>query len=205
MPSADRKSEDLELVNRTLEGDSDAFNKLYTRYREKVYRVAYHLLGSRDDALDQVQEAFIRAHRALASFKGESSFETWLLRITTNRCLDFRRMSRRRKIASIDDEEFDLSKVDTRTSPQAETPVEELEEEELRTAVMEGLGELSEDHRTVIMLHAFQKMRYREIAEHLGISEGTVMSRLFHARKSLHRILSRKGVIMGGTERKSET
>jgi RNA polymerase sigma-70 factor (ECF subfamily) len=204
MSSADRKAEDYELVRRTLDGDSDAFNKLYTRYREKVYRVAYHLLGSREDALDQVQEAFIRAHRALANFKGESSFETWLLRITTNRCLDFRRMSRRRRIASIDDQEFDISRVEPRTSPQAETPVQELEEEELRSAITEGLRELSEDHRTVILLHAFQKMRYREIADHLGISEGTVMSRLFHARKSLHKILTRKGVIAEGAERKAD-
>ena len=195
MVSSDTTLKDMQLVRMTLDGDGDAFNELYRRHREKVYGVAYHLLGSREDALDQVQEAFIRAHKALPNFKGNASFKTWLLRITTNRCLDYRRMMRRRRALSTDEGEFEISKADIAGSRADADPAERLETEELREAIIESLGELSESHRAVILMQAFQEMRYREIAEELGVSEGTVMSRLYHARRSLYRMLVEKGAV----------
>lgn len=189
---------DLErsIVSRCQQGDTTAFSALYEKYRDKVQRMAYHLLGNQQDALDQTQESFIRAMRSLGSFKGDASFGTWLMKIAFNRCLDFRRSNMRRKALSLDarsdrDDEPDFAV----PAESWQNPSRSAETAELTEALQEAIDRLSEEHRTVLTRYAFDDVRYRELAKELGISDGTVMSRLFHARRKVRQALEAKGVI----------
>jgi len=190
---ADGRADD-ERVSRAVKGDKDAFRELFETYRTRAYRVAYGFLGGHEDALDAVQDAFIKAYRGLGTFERRAQFRTWLMRIVTNTCLD-RRRSRRAGPAPLSDEIVEMTPEDTQPHHRRQTPLETMEYGELREALNQALEQVSEAHRTVFVLHSEEGMTYREIAEVLGISEGTVMSRLYHARKNLQKILSNAGVL----------
>ncbi len=184
---------DRELVQKAASGDAQAFGDLFERHREKLYFRAFRYLRNRDDSLDVVQEAFLKAWSSLASYRAEASFSTWMGRIVTNLCID--RIRRPKTVRSGLDEELvgvpETEERAGRPNPGRErSPVRAAELAEFAPALQLALGELSEKHRSVFLLHAEGGLKYREIAEELGISMGTVMSRLFYAREKLQELLA---------------
>jgi RNA polymerase sigma-70 factor (ECF subfamily) len=181
---------DEQLLARYDAGHRAALDELFQRYRQLAYRVAYRLLGNEADALDAVQEGFVKVLTHLESFQGRSSFKTWLLRVVSNASLDLGRQRGRRELLSLDvpnDNEQDWL-------PPAETedPTHGLERADLRHLLDQALATLPESQRRTFVLHADAELSYREVAEVLGISIGTVMSRLYYARQKLRAYLQRR-------------
>lgn len=186
--------EEQRLVDRARAGEQEAFAALMQRSQTKVYNLALRLTGSTEDAADLSQEAFLKAWRGLNSFQGESSFSTWLYRLTTNVCIDFLRRERRRKnissAVSLDDRDTDYANL---VSDHAPSPQELLEGKELKEAISRGLNQLSDEHRQVLVLREITGLSYSEIACVLHLEEGTVKSRIARARLSLRNLLRSDG------------
>jgi RNA polymerase sigma-70 factor (ECF subfamily) len=184
--------EESEVVSAAKAGDAAAFEELVRRHGDKMFRRALSMMRDEDTALDMAQMAWIKAWKRLTQFQGDSSFATWMTRVTINVCLDHIRKAKRWKFAeSIEEMEENSGGVE-RKLPIIETnPTERLEREELKKKIDKALAQLSEGHRAVIMMHTFEEMAYKEIAESMGCSIGTVMSRLFYARRNLASILKR--------------
>jgi RNA polymerase sigma-70 factor (ECF subfamily) len=181
---------DKELVVRARGGDRMAFQSLVEKYQKRVYAVTYGLLGNRESALDAVQETFIKAYRSLGSFKGKSSFYTWLYRIAVNASIDLgRKEAHRDEIEFRDELEQDMETGDYPVTPSAEDPAGELMKKELGDAIEKAIGQLPPEQRSAIVLREVEGLSYKEIAETLQCSEGTVMSRLHYGRKRLQEIL----------------
>jgi RNA polymerase sigma-70 factor (ECF subfamily) len=180
------RAEDLALIDRALGGDSSGFAALFEKYREKIYRVVYGYVHDKDDALDVTQEAFIKAFKSLSTFERESGFYTWLTRIAINLAIDHRRKRARSKVIPLEDYMDPPSRPGGGGAPD---PRRRLEDRELKERYFRALEELSEKHRTVFLLHTVEDMAYKDIAEMLDISIGTVMSRLHYARKRLQELL----------------
>jgi RNA polymerase sigma-70 factor, ECF subfamily len=178
---------DRVLLDRFAAGDRAAFDELFRRHRGVAFRVAYRLLGHEADALDAVQDGFIKVLTHLDRFHGRSSFKTWLLRIVSNAALDIGRQRKRaiRFPQMLGDDSTD------RFGP-GELPAadEELTRADLRTKIDAALARLPENQRQTFVLHVDGGLAYREIAEVLGISIGTVMSRLYYARQKLKPLLA---------------
>jgi RNA polymerase sigma-70 factor (ECF subfamily) len=180
-------SSDEALLKKAVAGDRESLDELFKRYRLLAYRVAHRLLGNEADALDAVQEAFVKALLHLPSFQGRSSFKTWMLRVVSNAALDFGRQRGRREAISMDSLP---PKYREECEPLLEpNPSRELERFELRRTLQEALAQLPVAQRQTFVLHAEAELSYREVAETLGISIGTVMSRLFYARQRLRVLL----------------
>ena len=176
------------LISLAKTGDQSAFGELMTRYEKQVYHQALRLLSNPEDAADVTQEVFIKVWRSLPSFQGDSSFSTWLYRLTDNAAIDLlRREKKRRGDASLDDEEYQW---DSTLADPNSAPDRELEQQELRRSVAEGLKKLSEEHRRVLVLREINGLSYEEIGKILGLSTGTVKSRIARARTALARLLS---------------
>lgn len=182
---------DTDLVKRAQDGDARAFDTLVTRYRGRVYSMTYHLVQNETDAWDLAQDAFIKAWRALPQFKLDSSFYTWLYRIAHNCAYDW---LRKRKIDNAG--EFDDNRADHQPDPTAEAvphaftrPDKAMANAELGSRIRAAVARLSEEHRTAILLREVEGMQYDEIAKVMETSIGTVMSRLFYARKKLQELL----------------
>lgn len=186
--------DDRLLVEQARRGDREAFTALMELHQTKVYNLALRMTGSPEDAADLSQEAFLNAWRGLPAFQGDSSFATWLYRLTNNACIDFLRREKRRQnvggALSLDDEDTDLANVipDHAPSPQAV-----LEGKELKEAIRSGLAQLSEEHRQVLVLREVTGLSYAEIARVTGLEEGTVKSRIARARLALRNILRSGG------------
>ena len=198
----DTSPDDRSLVARARNGEHAAFEELFRRHQRRVYVVARNILRNDEDAFDIVQEAFIKAYRSLPRFKGESSFYTWLYRITTNLCIDHGRRAKKRKARSFEDER---TNIEAGGDPEARAaaglhvvvgPDEAVARKEIRTAFREALDELPEIHRTVIVLRELQGMSYAEMAEALDVPKGTIMSRLHHARRKLRDALEARGIVL---------
>ncbi len=178
------------LLARLADGEREALEELFSRYRLLAYRVAHRLLGNEADALDAVQEGFIKALTHLGSFQGRSTFKTWLLRVVSNAALDFGRRRGRRETLSLDAPETSAQES---SHPLAlDDPALGLERADLRRLLDEALATLPEAQRQTFVLHAEVELSYREVAEVLGISIGTVMSRLYYARQKLRAYLSQR-------------
>lgn len=178
--------DDSELVRRAQDGDREAFTELIERYREKVYSICYGKLNDEQDSRDVSQEVFIKVYRHLENFDRDSSFYTWLYRITVNACIDFLRKHSRVDRVEYDDEiqsEETRDRQLIRPSTLGFEPETEFDRKELREKMLEALESLSEKHRTILNLREVQGLSYEEMAEVLDIAKGTVMSRLHHARK----------------------
>ena len=187
------REEESAIIAKVLAGDADAFEPLVTANQSFVYNIALKMLTNPEDAFDAAQEAFIKAYRSLKDFKGDSSFSSWLYRITANMCLDFMRKNKKRRSASIvyldDDSELkELELPDTRFDPQTE-----LERRELQGAINDALTLLPEDQRSILLLRELNGMSYAEISVVLKLEAGTVKSRLFRARARLAKILRDNG------------
>jgi RNA polymerase sigma-70 factor, ECF subfamily len=185
------EADDVELVKRCQAGDSSGFNDLITRYRGKVFTMIYGMVQNEQDAWDLAQEGFLKAWKSIHRFKGESSFYTWLYRIMTNVTID----SLRRK-GIHGDTEFDDRIATANVEPGSRTtpasvplPYQKLEHREIQLRIEQAIGKLSPEHRAVIVMKEIEDLQYSEIAEILGCSLGTVMSRLFYARKRLQSLL----------------
>lgn len=182
------------LIERSLAGDLDAFNHLILEYQNLAYSVAYRLLNNSDSAADAVQDSFIKAYRALESFRG-GSFKSWLMRIVTNTCYDFLRAQKRRRTDSLDDlpveEEFVTQLIDSRESPD-----QFVERQELNGLIEAAIQSLPEEQRTVMVLCDIHGYAYEEIAEMTGVAMGTVKSRISRARGRVRGYLSERSELL---------
>lgn len=171
-------------------GDRDAFRTLFERYHRRAYALAFGVLRHPDDALDVVQDAFIKAHKYLDKFEGNSSFYTWLYRIVMNLAIDHLRKHRRVRPVELDEQRLDEA-VDESLLPRllGGNPGRALLDKEIRGRIDQALGELSDNHRSVLIMRELEGMSYEEMAQAMGCSKGTIMSRLFHARKNMQKRL----------------
>lgn len=191
-PSQEEAGSDAYLVERALDNDLAAFEQLVSRYQNKITAFAARMLNDRDEAEDVAQEVFIKAYRSLDSFRGASSFSTWLYRIATNLCIDRVRMKKRRPQQAYSlDEPFDKEEDSGGRDVADETyePSGQVERDELRQQVRTTVAEMPEKLREVLVMCDIQGMAYEQIAEILKVPIGTVKSRLFHARADLARRL----------------
>ncbi len=184
--------EDADLVLRAQKGDYAAFDALVTKHRGKVYAMIMNMVKNDADAWDLAQDSFIKAWRALPNFENRSKFSTWLFRISHNVVYDWMRKKNSRLEGELDDQLLDSNAIDmsAATAPkQVSRPDEALLESELRAEIEEALNKLSPEHKETILLREVQGMDYKEIAEIMECTLGTVMSRLFYARKKLQTLL----------------
>jgi RNA polymerase sigma-70 factor (ECF subfamily) len=182
---------DRALVERARGGDRQAFGQLVERHQRRVYALAFGILRERDDAWDAAQEAFVKAFRNLDRFEGTAAFYTWLYRITYNVSIDHLRERNRREQVDLD-ENRDLEEAregDAQPALEAHPDVM-IDRRELSAVLHRAMSKLSEKHRAIIVLREVEGLSYEEMAETLGISKGTVMSRLFHARQNLQVLLA---------------
>ncbi|MDB5308702.1 MAG: sigE 45 [Gemmataceae bacterium] len=186
-PAVPAGPSDAALLDRFARGDRAALDDLFRRYRAVAYRVAYRLLGREADALDAVQDGFIKALTHLDRFRGHSSFKTWLLRIVSNAALD---LGRQRKRDGWNDRPQAVVSPD-RAGPDGQPPPDaDLERADIRRVIEAALAQLPAAQRQTFVLHVDGELSYREVADALGISIGTVMSRLFYARQKLKTLLA---------------
>ena len=183
------------MIRRVQHGDVDAFGLLVTAYEKNVYNVALQMLGNREDAQDIAQEAFLKAYSSLSSFRGYSKFSSWLYRIVSNLCLDFKRRQGRRPSSSLTVEDDDGENVQLDIADESQSPETLLERKLTREAVRRGLAELPDEQRQILLLREIQGLSYEEIGETLGLEPGTVKSRIFRARKKLCAFLLADGNI----------
>jgi RNA polymerase sigma-70 factor (ECF subfamily) len=185
--------DDRELVESARKGDRDAFRVLFERYHRRAYALAFGVLRHQDDALDVVQDAFIKAHKYLDKFEGNSSFYTWLYRIVMNLAIDHMRKHRRVKPVELDEQHLDgtVPGADDALLPKmlGGNPGRALLDKEIRARIDQALSELSENHRSVLVMRELEGMSYEEMAQAMNCSKGTIMSRLFHARKNMQKRL----------------
>jgi RNA polymerase sigma-70 factor (ECF subfamily) len=184
-------ADEMELVNKARAGDLSAFDELVRRYQERIYATVFHMTSNHEDANDLTQETFIKAHQALKSFKGDSSFFTWIYRIAVNKTINLLKQRKNRIHISLNDMEMnaendpELVSLVSHKTPRRDMNLSELQEK-LNTAMLT----LSEDHRLVVTLHDIQGLSHEEIGKIMDCNVGTVRSRLFYARQQLQAQLS---------------
>jgi RNA polymerase sigma-70 factor (ECF subfamily) len=184
-------SDELDLLMRSRRGDLSAYDELVRRHQQRIYATLYHMTANHEDANDLAQEAFIKAYSALKTFKGGSSFYTWVYRIAVNKTLNFLK-SRKRKGISISLNDLDVHAEhdpDLVAFVSEKTPQRDAQLSELQNKLNEAMLKLSEQHRLVVTLHDVQGMSHDEIAEIMDCNVGTVRSRLFYARQQLQGLL----------------
>jgi RNA polymerase sigma-70 factor (ECF subfamily) len=190
-PPPATEPDDVALVRRCQQGDDRAFDELVTKYRSRVFAMIYHLVHNEQDAWDLAQDGFLKAWKSLDRFRFQSSFYTWLYRIMTNVAIDWLRKKQIQAGQEFDDSIAlqDLEPGSDLAPKSAPLPIEKLAGKEIRQRIDAAIGKLSPEHRAVILLKEVEDLQYHEIAESVGCSIGTVMSRLFYARKKLQVML----------------
>jgi len=190
MPIAE-PADDLTLVGRAQAEDLRAYDELVRRYQERIYATVYHMTSNHEDANDLVQDTFIKAYRALKSFKGNSSFYTWVYRIAVNKTINFLKQRKNRVQMSLNDVDFnpehdpELVALISNKTPRRDLSLLELQEK-----LNAAMQKLSEHHRMVVKLHDVQGLSHEEIGKIMDCNVGTVRSRLFYARQQLQAYLS---------------
>src|SRR3954464_3308628 len=183
--------EDLELVRRSQAGDIAAYDELIRRYQERIYATVYHMTSNHEDANDLAQEAFIKGFQALRSFKGDSSFYTWIYRIAVNKTINFLKQRKNRTHLSLNDIDFNAENdPDLVALISDRTPRRDIGLSELQEKLNEAMLKLSPVHRLVVTLHDVQGLSHEEIGKIIDCNIGTVRSRLFYARQQLQAYLS---------------
>jgi RNA polymerase sigma factor (sigma-70 family) len=186
-----QQAEERLLVARAKNDDLQAYDELVRRYQERIYATIYHMTASHEDANDLAQDSFIKAYRALKSFKGDSSFFTWVYRIAVNKTINFLKQRKKRTVLSLNDLDFnaehdpDLVALISDKNPRRDLGLIELQEK-----LNEAMLRLSEIHRLVVTLHDIQGLSHDEISKIMDCNTGTVRSRLFYARQQLQAYLS---------------
>jgi len=187
---------DIELARRIRAGDRVAFRQLVEEYQERMFGVALGIVRNSEDAMDITQEAFLKVHQKIERFEGGSRLYTWMYRIVVNLCIDHTRRTRKRKPVVYDDHVMLRDEEHVRGSEIAPirlpSPDQALGRKELIRSVERALGKLSPNHRQVIVLREVEGLSYKEIANILEVSVGTVMSRLHHARQNMQSTLKRR-------------
>lgn len=190
-PTTPDATEEVVLVRNAQKGDLAAYDDLVRRYQERIYATIYHMTSNHEDANDLAQDTFIKAHQALKSFKGGSSFYTWVYRIAVNKTINFLKQRKNRTHMSLNDLDFnaehdpDLVALVSDKTPRRDANLAELQEK-----LNEAMQKLSEPHRLVVTLHDVQGLAHEEIAEIMECNIGTVRSRLFYARQQLQGYLA---------------
>jgi RNA polymerase sigma-70 factor (ECF subfamily) len=201
------EADDLSLVRKARAGDDGAFQALVVRYQRKVYAVALGIVRDPDTAWDVAQEAFVRAHGHLSELEGTEAFAKWLFRITSHLAIDSVRRERR----SLKDSVEDVAEADLQaggegilSTPLGLDPSDNALRRELAGRMTEALAQLPEIHREILVLRELEGLSYEELAERLDIQKGTVMSRLFHARKKMQALLADYAGVAAGGAREAE-
>ncbi|MEX2579744.1 MAG: sigma-70 family RNA polymerase sigma factor [Verrucomicrobiales bacterium] len=177
---------DLDLVQRAREGDTKAFDQLVEKYTPKLYGLVYHMTSNHEDTNDVLQDVFAKAYRALKRFQGKSTFYTWIYSIATNMTLNFLKKRNRRRGMSLDDVDLAIEHdKDFIEATSKSDPVREANISELQERLNMAMQQLSDDHRAVVTMFDIQGMPHAEISKILGVSEGTIRSRLFYAHRQL--------------------
>jgi RNA polymerase sigma-70 factor (ECF subfamily) len=190
-PAAPPQVEETELVRKARHGDLESYDELVRRYQERIYATIYHMTSNHEDANDLAQEAFIKAFHALKSFKGGSSFYTWVYRIAVNKTINFLKQRKNKAQMSLDDLDFNAEHdPDLVALISDKTPRREVNLAELQEKLNGAMQKLSEPHRLVVTLHDVQGLSHEEIAKIMDCNIGTVRSRLFYARQQLQAYLS---------------
>src|SRR5271167_4132968 len=190
-PESPAPVEEEALVRRARRGDLEAYDELVRRYQQRIYATIYHMTSNHEDANDLAQESFIKAFSALKSFKGGSSFYTWLYRIAVNKTINFLKQRKNRTHMSLNDLDFnaehdpDLMALISHKTPRRDAGLSELQEK-----LNAALQKLSEPHRLVVVLHDVQGQSHEEVADVMDCNIGTVRSRLFYARQQLQSLLT---------------
>jgi len=182
--------DDRALVQAAQQGDMRAFEELVARHRDKIYARAYSMMRNEEAAIDLSQEAWVKGWQRLAQFHGDSSFGTWMTRVVINLCLDALRKQKRQRTESMEAIDEESGGVERQMPVVTINPTAGLERIELRQRIDKALGQLSNEHRTALVLHEFEEMEYKEIAKVMDCSIGTVMSRLFYARRKMAVLLA---------------
>jgi RNA polymerase sigma-70 factor (ECF subfamily) len=190
-PATPPRIDEMELVNKARHGDLESYDELVRRYQERIYATIYHMTSNHEDANDLAQEAFIKAYHALKSFKGGSSFYTWVYRIAVNKTINFLKQRKNKAQMSLDDLDFNAEHdPDLVALISDKTPRREVNLAELQEKLNSAMQKLSEPHRLVVTLHDVQGLSHEEIAKIMDCNIGTVRSRLFYARQQLQAYLS---------------
>ena len=195
-----QRANDRKLVQRVQDGDEGAFRELFEKYHRRAFAVAFGVVKNKQDALDIVQDGFIKVHRHIGNFQGSSSFYTWLYRIIMNLSIDHVRRSKKGKDMDYDDrvgrDSADVAG-DGALLPRIldGNPGKTVLRKELTHAIQDALNELPEYHRAVILLREVEGLSYEEMSKVLKVPKGTIMSRLFHARRKMQAAL---GEYLGG-------
>lgn len=190
-PVPENAPDDAELVARCQRGDTQAFNELVTRYRGKIYAMIYNMVHNDADAWDLAQDGFLKAWKSIGKFRGQSSFYTWLYRITMNVTIDALRKKQVKSGTEFDDA-IGLKDIaaGSATTPKSDAlPHQKMQHAEIRARIDAAIEKLSPEHRAVILMREIDGLEYQEMADALGCSIGTVMSRLFYARKKMQGML----------------
>ena len=183
---------ELDLVKQCQAGNTEAFDQLVTRYRTRVFAMIYNMVHNEQDAWDLAQDSFVKAWKSIGRFRGRSSFYTWIYRIVMNVTIDWLRKKQVKGAGTEFNDAIQLREIEpaSRTVPKADPlPHERMEQSEIRARIDNAIAQISPEHRAVILMKEIEEMQYHEIAEALGCSIGTVMSRLFYARKKLQNLL----------------
>jgi RNA polymerase sigma-70 factor (ECF subfamily) len=183
---------ELDLVKRCQAGETEAFDELVTRYRTRIFAMIYNMVHNEQDAWDLAQDSFVKTWKSIKRFRGRSTFYTWVYRIVMNVTIDWLRKKQIKGAGVEFDDAIQLREVNpaSKTLPKADPlPFERMERSEVRAKIDRAIAQLSPEHRAVILMKETEEMQYHEIAEALGCSIGTVMSRLFYARKKLQNLL----------------
>lgn len=182
-----------QIVNRARNGDQEAFSILVERYASRLFAVCYHLLGNRQDAEDCVQDTFIKVFRSISEYNFRSSFYTWAYRISVNTCLDFRRKNNKNRTLSIDEGlETESGQMFLQIPDASPLPDARLESAEQAALIREELAALPKYLCEIIILRDLEGLSYSELSDVLGLSEGTVKSRLSRGRKQLMLNISKR-------------
>ena len=180
-----------ELIARSQRGDPAAFNELVTRYRQRAFAMIYQMVRNEEDAWDLAQDGLLKAWRNIRLFRGQSQFFTWLYRILMNVTIDWLRRKQVQGATEFDDT-IGLDNIEPAsvTTPRGDlAPAARLADQEIRARIDAAIARLTPEHREVIILRELDGLDYQEIADRAGITPGTVMSRLFYARKKLQTLL----------------
>ena len=177
---------DVELVSRTQAGDVRAFDELVVKYTPRLYGLVYNMTANHEDTNDLLQDVFAKAFRSISGFRGKSSFYTWIHSIAVNMTINFLKKRGRRFQMSLDDVDLNIQNdKDFIELTATSSPVREADLGELQQILNEALLKLSPEHRAVVTMFDIQGMPHAEISQILGVSEGTVRSRLFYAHRQL--------------------
>ena len=183
---------ELDWVKLCQAGDTEAFDELVIRYRTRVFGMIYNMVHNEQDAWDLAQDSLLKAWKSIRRFRGQSSFYTWIYRIVMNVTIDWLRKKQVKGGGAEFDDAIQLTEIDpaSKTVPKTEAlPHQAMERDEIRARIDKAIAQLSPEQRAVILMKEIDDMQYHEIAEALGCSIGTVMSRLFYARKKLQSLL----------------